>query len=204
VRQYKFQRRFVKDLSVDRLPPPCAFGPVGTPQARGEVTVTAAPDDGVHDRLPIQHLRQACLLRKGADEVFHPPGVLVLVPQVVGGAGTDLGAIEDVTPVDASEPSDLDPGVWEVLFPPPTEQQQRLQISSAKAPNRRERLEAALRSIASESRAGIGCLVDFAPPRLTASTKLGSRSRAMRVHFGHYRVDLEARCLSRGGQNRCI
>src|ERR1043165_8483762 len=69
----------------------------------------------------------------------------------------NLGAIEDVAPVDALEPSHLDPRVGEALFPPLTKQTQpansrdapalmarheskRLQIRPAKAPNGFERL----------------------------------------------------------------
>jgi hypothetical protein len=70
---------------------------------------------------------------------------------------SDFGAIEDATPVDALESTDLDPGIWEVLVARLAEQQQptdrsnpatlvtcheaqRLQVHTAKPSNRREQL----------------------------------------------------------------
>jgi hypothetical protein len=79
---------------------------------------------------------------------------------IVNGAdkiGSDFGAIENTTPVDALESTGLDPGIWEVLVARLAEQQQptdrrnpatlvtcheaqRLQVHTAKPSNRREQL----------------------------------------------------------------
>jgi hypothetical protein len=118
--------------------------------------------DGVDDRFASCDRRHARVIAAPKTRDLHPVHGMFSTNAMASSKRadricSDLGAIEDATPVDALEATDLDPGIGKVLVARLAEQQQptdrgnsatlgtgheaqRLQIRPAKAPNRREQL----------------------------------------------------------------